>query len=220
MTDHLFDDRNTTGGALPEDSQHLLMQVGHQLRLLARLAQPRPGGKRKQAPGVGAAELAFSLDQLAGQVEAVLLRMSRPAQAGAALAAAEAAAPYAADEATQAQGPRLAFGATLAQLDALQLLVSGIKAFGDAVFAEQAADYAEGSVSMLGFAIFNQASEVADLLTEIAAQPLAPGGGSASVREVRLAYGGGSVLALCHDAQAAPRLPQAVCRMAGAMRLH
>ena len=138
------------------------------------------------------------------------------------MAAAEAAAPYAADEATQAQGgPRLAFGATLAQLDALQLLVSGIKAFGDAVFAEQAADYAEGSVSMLGFAIFNRASEMADLLTEIASQPLAPGGGLASVREVRLAYGGGSVLALCHDdAQAALRLPQAVGRMAGAMRLH
>lgn len=88
------------------------------------------------------------------------------------------------------------------------------------MFAEQAADYAEGSVSMLGFAIFNQASEMADLLTEIAAQPLAPGSGPASVREVRLTYGVGSVLALCHDAQATPRLPQAVGRMAGAMRLH
>jgi hypothetical protein len=221
MTESTFDDQGRKDAPLPEDSQQQLRQVGSQLRLLARLARPRPGGKpRKQAPALGAAELASSLDQLAGQVEAILQRMSWPVQTGPAPEAAAADTAAEATRATPVEGARLAFGATMVQLDALQLLVSSIKAFGDAVFAEQAADYAQGSVSMLGYAIFNQASEVADLLTEIATQPLASGSAPASVREVQLTYGDGPVLALCHDDPAAPRLPQAIDAMAGAMRLH
>lgn len=221
MTESTFDDQGRQDASLPEDSQQLLRQVGSHLRLLARLAQPRPGGKpRKQAPAMGAAELAFSLDQLAGQVEAVLQRLSWPAQACRAPETAAADAAVGGTRATQPEGQRLVFGATMAQLDALQLLVSGIKAFGDAVFAEQAADYAQGSVSMLGYAIFNQASEVADLLTEISAQPLPHGAERLLVREAPGAYGVRPGLLSRQDEPVVARLPRAMPQMSGAPGLH
>ncbi|PZP60413.1 MAG: hypothetical protein DI597_12965 [Pseudoxanthomonas spadix] len=221
MTESTFDDQGRKDAPLPEDSQQQLRQVGSQLRLLARLARPRPGGKpRKQAPALGAAELASSLDQLAGQVEAILQRMSWPVQTGPAPEAAAADTAAEATRATPVEGARLAFGATMAQLDALQLLVSSIKAFGDAVFAEQAADYAQGSVSMLGYAIFNQASEVADLLTEIATQPLAHGADRLAVREVPGTYGAWPGLLSHRGDPAAAWLPRAMPRLPKATRLH
>jgi hypothetical protein len=76
------------------------------------------------------------------------------------------------------------------QFDKLSLLVQGIKAYGDAVSAEGRADFAEGTLTMLGHTIFDRAVEVDEILGEIDMQTLEPGARSRfAVEEPRAAYG-------------------------------
>jgi len=84
--------------------------------------------------------------------------------------------------------PRLVFGVTLAQIDTLQQLMAGIKAYADAVFADGLADFAPGTLATLGSTIFDRASEVSEILREINAQSLQQGRASFAVEETAPAY--------------------------------
>ncbi len=210
MSTRAFDDREMTGYLLPEDGQRLLKELSGHIRVLARLAQPRMADETEaEAPKVDAAELTVRLDQLAEQLEQVLKgvsSMKRPGppngSRGTAAAAdedldnADDAETDDADDlsneayAAQASDQRLVFGVTMDQFDKLSLLVQGIKAYGDAVSAEGRADFAEGTLTMLGHTIFDRAVEVDEILGEIDMQTLEPGARSRfAVEEPRAAYG-------------------------------
>jgi hypothetical protein len=208
MSEHAFDDRDMTGYYLPEDSQRLLMQIRHHIHFLARLVTPRRAEETEEVvPAIGMAELMFCLEQLAGQLDLVLKAMSRlerPQSSQAPRDTQEAdgreddeAISDDLDEeddapahtyATQADAEPLVLGVTLDQFDKLKLLVASIKAFGDAVFADATADFAKGTLSMLGYTIFDRAVEVDDILADIDAQTL-PQGPARSVKEASAAYG-------------------------------
>ncbi len=83
---------------------------------------------------------------------------------------------------------RLVFGVTLAQIDALQQLMAGIKAYADAVFADGMADFAPGTLAKLGSTIFDRANEVSEILREINAQSLQQGRSGFAVEETAPAY--------------------------------
>jgi hypothetical protein len=208
MSEHAFDDKDMTGYYLPEDSQQLLTQIRHHIHLLARLATSRTADETQEAaPAVGMAELKFCMDQLAGQLDLVIKaasKLERPQSPQAPRDTLEAEG----DEddeaisddlneeddapanayALQAEDEPLVLGVTLDQFDQLKLLVASIKAFGDAVFADATADFAKGTLSMLGYTIFDRAVEVDDILSEIDAQTLPQRPGRHSVREAPAVY--------------------------------
>jgi len=196
MSEHAFDDMDM-GYFLPEDSQLLLTQVRDHARFLARLARPRVADeKQEQAPEVHMGELMFCLDQLAERLDLVLQEVSWPAWRTTAqevnevpqevVAGTEGAG---ADDSTQADAHGFIHGVTLDQIDRLNLLISGIKAYGDAVFADGMADFAEGTLSMLGYTIFDRANDVDEILGEISAQQLEHGARLRfSVKETPPAY--------------------------------
>jgi hypothetical protein len=207
MSEHTFDDKDM-GYFLPEDSQLLLTQIKNHIHFLARLAQPRIADETQDwAPEVGMSELMFCLDQLAEQLELVLKDVSwlerSPSHPTSRDPLAKTDEEH--DETigqdtgegddtsrrayrAQADDLRPVFGVTLDQYDRLRLLVASIKAFGDAVFADASADFAAGTLSMLGFTIFDRAVEVDDILGEIDAQTLEQGT-RLRVEEPRAAYG-------------------------------
>ncbi|WDS37925.1 hypothetical protein [Pseudoxanthomonas sp.] len=203
MSEHTFDDKDM-GYFLPEDSQLLLTQIKNHIHFLARLAQPRIADETKEwAPAVGMAELMFCLDQLAEQLDLVLkdvslLKQPQPAKRSHDTPkAAEAMADEEADQgagvvedayAGEAEDQRFVSGVTLDQIDKLNLLISCIKAYSDAVFADGMADFAEGSLSMLGYTIFDRAVEVDEIVKEIDAQSLKKGVHRLAVEEARPAY--------------------------------
>ncbi|WCE05834.1 hypothetical protein [Pseudoxanthomonas sp. JBR18] len=83
---------------------------------------------------------------------------------------------------------RLVFGVTLAQIDTLQQLIAGIKAYADAVFADGMADFAPGTLATLGSTIFDRANDVSEILREINAQSLQQGRAGFAVEETAPAY--------------------------------
>ncbi len=83
---------------------------------------------------------------------------------------------------------RLVFGVTLAQIDTLQQLMAGIKAYADAVFADGMADFAPGTLATLGSTIFDRANDVSEILREINAQSLQQGRAGFVVEETAPAY--------------------------------
>jgi hypothetical protein len=198
MVEHTFDDQDMTGYFLPKGSQQRLAQLCSHVRFLARLGQPH-GAEHGQdaATPVGRSEWKFCLEQLAEQLDLVLQQVSWPAQRTTTQEAAEVSQHAAAGTegagasySTQADVQGFLHGVTLDQIDKLNLLVSAIKAYGDAVFADATADFAEGTVSMLGYTIFDRANEVDDIVTEISAQQLAQGARLRfSVEEPRPVYG-------------------------------
>ncbi len=210
MSTRAFDDREMTGYLLPEDGQRLLKRLSSHIRFLARLAQPRIADETTEwAPVVGMAEWVSCLDQMAEQLELVLkevscLERSPSVQASRATLATteekddekigrdtdeEDGASKRTHRAEANDQPPV-LGVTLDQYDELRLLVASIKAFGDAVFADASADFAAGTLSMLGFTIFDRAVEMDDILKEIDARPLAQGTRLRfAVEEPRAAYG-------------------------------
>ncbi len=205
MTERTFGKRGN-GYFLPEDSQRLLRQLGSHIKVLARQAQPRIDAETVgERPMADTAELAVRLDQLAEQLEQVLrhaslLERPRPTNASRDAAAetdedSDEADDAAADEAddayaAEASDQPVVLGVTMDQFDKLSLLVQGIKAYGDAVSAEGRADFAEGTLTMLGHTIFDRAVEVDEILGEIDAQTLEQGARSRfAVEEPRAAYG-------------------------------
>jgi hypothetical protein len=194
MSEHAFDDKDMTGYYLPRDSQRLLTKIKDHIQILAQLAQPRDAGDAQATgPKLLMREFTTCLSPLAEQLELVLKARSRPAhceatdeaqglgntvQQGAVEAEAE-------DEELEEDAPELAgtghdqpcedafiCGVTLDQIDQLNRLVERIKAYGDAVSANGAADFAPGTLSILGHTIFDRAVELDALVSEIYTQTL------------------------------------------------
>jgi hypothetical protein len=183
MVEHTFDDQDMTGYFLPKGSQQRLEQLCRHARFLARLGQPH-GAEHAQdaATPVSRSEWRFCLEQLAEQLDLVLQQVSWPAQRTTTQEATEVAQQAAVGtegagvgDATQADVHGFIHGVTLEQIDKLHLLISAIKAYGDAVFADGMADFADGTVSMLGYTIFDRANDVDDIVQEISAQQLEQG---------------------------------------------
>ncbi len=179
MVEHTFDDQDMTGYFLPKGSQRLLAQVCSHVRFLARLGQPHGADQPQDAATeVSRSDWTFCLEQLAEQLDQVLKAVSRriPARD-------TAEAPDEADDeddeagaaSAQAEAHGFVYGVTLEQIDQLNLLIPAIIACGDAVSADDMADFAEGTLTMLGHAIFDKATEVAELLDEVQAQRLERG---------------------------------------------
>jgi len=200
MVEHTFDDQHMQGEGLSETSQQLLRQIKHYLRGSARLAPGCMAGDAiEDEPQTDLADLAACLEQAAAQLESLLQDLSRMRLVGTSRAAAIEGADAQTDcdqlaqadgEAREADEPAWNFGVTLDQFDRLDTLVTGIKAFGDAVHADDSAEFAAGTVGTLGLAIFDRAVEVHDLLMEIETQALpACAHSSLSVKEAAPAYG-------------------------------
>ncbi|MET0288595.1 MAG: hypothetical protein ABW178_03110 [Pseudoxanthomonas sp.] len=207
MSEHAFDDNEMTRYLLPEDSQRLLTQIRHHIHFLARLATSRSTDETQEAaPAVGMAGFKFCMDQLAGQLDLVIKAASKLEQPQSPQARHDTLETDGEEDdeaisddfdgegdahayAMQADDEPLALGVTLDQFDKLKLLVASIKAFGDAVFADATADFAKGTLSMLGYTIFDRAVEVDDILSDIDAQTLPQGPGRYSVREAPAVYG-------------------------------
>lgn len=231
MSEHAFDDMDM-GYFLPEDSQLLLTQVRDHARFLARLARPRIADEtREQAPEVHMGELMFCLDQLAEQLDMVLQEVAWPAQRKPTQEATEAAQDAVdvseaddADPPAQAESGPFVFGVTMEQLDQLNLLVERITAYGDAVSADDMADFAPGTLSVLGHTIFDRANELDEIVTEINAQPLEPGARPRfSVKETPPAYCAQAPCEVDQAPRAVPALAtplQAYSPRPGGLHLH
>jgi len=208
MAEYTFGDQEGEGYYLPTESQQRLTQIRHHIHFLAGLAtQHRAGETEEAAPMLDATDLTFCLKQLTGQLDLVLkaaspLERSAAHQAprdpleaggeedGEATSGFDSAGDASAHAyAMRANDQRLTLGLTLDQFDKLHQLVTSIKAFGDAVYADAATDFAAGTVSTLGHTIFIHAVEANDLLAEIEAQALTHGPARHSVREAPAVYG-------------------------------
>jgi hypothetical protein len=210
MSEHAFDDKGMTGYFLPVDSQRLLMQIKHHIQALAQCAQPRDANDTPAAAqGDHARELMACLGPLAEQLELVLRSVSPPVQREAPNVArsamgtdhqARVEAEFH-DAELEDETPELAStgwassyedeficGVTLDQIDQLNRLVERIKAYGDAVSANGAADFAPGTLSILGHTIFDRAVELDALVSDIYTQSLEQDARPHSVRETPPVY--------------------------------
>ncbi|RXR06564.1 XAC0095 family protein [Pseudoxanthomonas composti] len=209
MSEHAFDDKDMTGDFLPEDSQRLLTQIKQRIQALAELARLRfIDGTLASDPDQHMRELLSCLGPLAQQLELVLEALSHPArreaagverdnartnpqandeQAHAAEAELEASEPAGAGWALSREDG-FTCGVTVEQIDQLNRLAERIKAYGDAVSASGTADFARGTLSILGHTIFDRAVELDALVTEIYTQSLEQDERPHSVRETPPVY--------------------------------
>jgi hypothetical protein len=210
MSEHAFDDKEMTGYSLPEDSQRLLTQIKQHIQALAQCAQPRDADDTPAAAqNEHARELMACLGPLAEQLELVLKAVSQPVQREAPDVAQSAVST---DQQTRIEAnshdaeledetPDLAStgwatpyedeficGVTLDQIDQLNRLVERVKAYGDAVSANGAADFAPGTLSILGHTIFDRAVELDALVSDIYTQTLEQEAHPHTVRETPPAY--------------------------------
>lgn len=173
----------------------------------------------------------FCLEQLAEQLDLVLQEVSWPARQTLTQDATEA--PQKAAAGTEASGADhsapagedgFVFGVTLEQIDKLNLLISAITAYGDAVSADGMADFADGTLAMLGHAIFDGANEVGDILVQVGAQQMGKGARLRfSVEETPPAYGVETPFETGHAARTAVATayqPLAGNPPPGGLRLH
>ncbi len=182
---------------LPEDSQLRLLRVRDHVRFLAQLAEPRSADEGPEAaPEIRMGELTSCLELLGDHLDQVLQEVSWPPRSAAADAA-DTIDEDATDEtysvspdAPDTDNADLAFGVTLDQIDTLNRLIETITAHGDVVAAADMAEFADGTLSVVGHAIFDAAGEVREVLDEVNAQRLGPATGLPSrVREARAGYG-------------------------------
>jgi hypothetical protein len=199
------DDLETTGYFLPEDSQLRLKQLREYVGFLTHLARPRrPDEDQEWYAEIRVSEVAICLELLEEQIGRVLDELSRPAERGERAAAARSDAEpeamqvegeesEAGEPVTDEAGSRYPFGVTLDQIDELNLLVDMIKAHGDVVIANNDAEFAEYTLSVLGRAIFCDADKLRDIINDVQSQMLgearAPHTG---VGEERAVYRAGS----------------------------
>jgi hypothetical protein len=139
--------------------------------------------------------VAICLDLLEEQIGQVLAELSWPAGRGESAAAheadaqAQAAEPEAAEPVMDAAGSRYVFGVTLSQIDEINRLVDMIRAHGDVVAANDAAGFADHTLSTVGEAIFSGANKLREIILDLEAQRLDPACGSRTgVREERATY--------------------------------
>ncbi|WP_379654038.1 hypothetical protein [Pseudoxanthomonas sp. UC19_8] len=152
----------------------------------------------------------------AGDGELVAYRLEEEGDRAQASQSARASTRHAAPD-DLADAPRMLFGVTLDQIDALNTLVETIRAYADAVSAEGMADFAEGTLSRLGHSIFDRASEALAFLGEIQDQPLPdePRVSPFSVREAPASY---HVQRAAMDRDALPTLPVLTSLAPGLLR--
>jgi hypothetical protein len=177
MSRHESEDREGLGYWLPEDSQLRLARLSEHIRFLSRLAQPRIAHEALEcAQKVSLGELTFCLEALADQLDLVLDEVSWPAQGTATVDAPERDITSAARPEVSGTNPgRFLFGVTLDQVDTLERLIQTISAHGDVVSSSDMADLAEHTLPMLGYAIFDGAVAVRDILGEVKEQRLGQG---------------------------------------------
>jgi len=223
MNERAFGEHGEMGYLLPKDSQQRLRQLREHLEFLARLVQQRTADASPACPPeVLLGEWRYSLGLVIEQLAQVLDAAKGPAR----YAPAHASPDGVTHEAVQASpsasastphpkpydfnaSPRMLFGVTLDQVDALNLLIDTIRAYADAVSAEDMADFAEGTLSRLGHSIFDRAGEALALLGEIQDQPLpdAPHVPPSSVGEPRATYRVSGVACGADAVRPLPELP-------------
>ena len=170
------DDRDTMGYFLPEDSQLRLKKLREYAEFLSHIAQPRsPDVSQEWVPEIHVEQVAICLEFLVEQMDLVLSHLSFPAfraESDAAPAADET--PYATKTMPDDADGRYRFGMTLDQVDALNRLIDMITAHGDVITTSHATELADHTLSLLGHAIFTDASAVRDLIDQIESQHLNP----------------------------------------------
>ncbi|MCD9124225.1 XAC0095 family protein [Luteimonas fraxinea] len=210
--------RGELGYFLPEDGQFRLRKLHQHIEFLSRLAEPRVD-EEEDGPEIDHPALAGCLELLAEQVQQVLDTVSWPArlqektQAGAArVEADDEGEDEDEDEAgeddedederetsrdavhagrvSKKSAEDFAFGMTLDQLDESDRLLDLLRAQGDLLMAAGGADVADGTITVIGAAIFEGADEMKDLIRQVNAQVLdaLPRAG-AQVREMPAVYG-------------------------------
>jgi hypothetical protein len=195
MMSDASDDPGVPGGGLPEVVQRRLARLEMQLNWLLRLAQPYAEDPlRKWTSQARQQELAAGLEAAVAQLDLVLDDVLQPSQRRATAAgpdAPESTPPAAAtDDAGRArQGRPFVFGVTVDQVDTLDRLIRMIRAYGDVVSADDMADFAEGTLVMVGHALFNGALDMREVLDQVQDQRLRePGSPPSLVAEARAVY--------------------------------
>jgi len=218
MTEQTFDDRDAGDFLRENSELLLRQVRNHIHFLARRAQPSAADGTKEGAAAAGMAEVMSCLDQLSGQLDLLLKDANFYGHTGHPLIVDIADIPTAHSDASgeeeeeeeasssEQQGDeegddvpasparhgayaqRLVFGVTLAQIDTLQQLMAGIKAYADAVFADGMADFAPGTLATLGSTIFDRANEVSEILREINAQSLQQGRAGFAVEETAPAY--------------------------------
>ena len=200
------EDLETMGYFLPEDSQLRLKKLREYVEFLANLARPRTSDEEQEwTAEIRVGEVAICLELLEEQIGQVLDELSWPAERGhraavrrgdaepvaveAEDAEPDAMAPEAAEEGADSTGARYVFGVTLDQIDELDMLINMIRAHGDVVIANDDAEFADHTLSMVGHIIFCDAEKLRDIIGDVSAQGLGPARGTRTgVREERAIY--------------------------------
>ncbi|WP_157515317.1 XAC0095 family protein [Luteimonas abyssi] len=173
------EDRGTQGYFLPEESHAQLHTLQQHLASLSRLSPPRVDDEANGLE-IETLTLAGCMKQFAEQVQEVLDAMAGPARlqadgravvAGTASDAGDDSREDAEPEAAQADDFR--FGMTMDQLDEANRLLDLLGAQGDLLMASGGGDLADGTVVVIGAAIFDGADAMKDMIHEIASQRLA-----------------------------------------------
>jgi len=183
------DDLETMGYFLPEDSQLRLKKLREHAEFLFHLAQSRMADEEQEGiPEIRVGDVANCLELLAEQIGLVLDDLSWPAYRSESEAAV-GAEPAAAEEMPGDADGRYRFGMTMEQIDTLHRLIDMIVAHGDVVIASDAAEFADGTLSVLGDAIFNDARAVREIIRQLESQRLGQARGSQTgVAEERAVY--------------------------------
>jgi hypothetical protein len=189
-------DLGASGYFLPGDSQLRLKKLREYVGFLANLARPRRADESQEwAAAIHSGEVAVCLELLEEQLGQVLDELSWLAGRGEGAAArgadaqAEAAEPGIAPPGMDEAGSRYAFGVTVDQIDAINLLIDMLRAHGDVVAASDAADFDAHTLSTVGNAIFFGANKLREIILDVEAQRLEGERGSRNgVRDGRGAY--------------------------------
>jgi len=199
------DDQGAMGYFLPEDSQLRLKKLREYVAFLANLARPRTSEDQEWTAEIRVGEAAICLELLEEQIGQVLDELSWPARLGEGAAvrsgdaepaaveaedvALDAMAMEAAEEEGDSEGKPYLFGVTLDQIDELYMLINMIRAHGDVVIAEDQAEFADHTLSMVGHIIFSDAEKLRDILRDVNDQRLRPlGHGRTGAREAPATY--------------------------------
>ncbi|WP_394002446.1 XAC0095 family protein [Luteimonas sp. WGS1318] len=204
--------RGDVGYFLPEDSQFRLRKLHQHIEFLSRLAEPRVD-EEEDGPEIDHPALAGCLELLAEQVQQVLDTVSWPARLEAKGTPtsvvienedADDADGDAGCEHDDPAGPSaqadqdFAFGMTLDQLDESDRLLDLLRAQGDLLMAAGSTDVADGTITVIGAAIFEGADEMKDLIRQVNAQVLDAPTVGGRVREMPAVYGSAGSAAHVH----------------------
>ncbi|MDR7192411.1 XAC0095 family protein [Luteimonas terrae] len=198
--------RGALGYFLPEDGEFRLRKLHQHIEFLSRLAEPRVD-EEEDGPEIDHPALAGCLELLAEQVQQVLDTVTWPARleakgkpAAADVAAEVDAADDEDEEAEEIDDAAVTgaaavdqdydFGMTLDQVDEADRLLDLLRAQGDLLMASGGNDVADGTITVMGAAIFDGAEAMKDLIRQIEDQVLeAEPDAGARVREMPATYG-------------------------------